>query len=1110
MVYRILQKTIEQESILLNYLTCICEKVRPIIKDAKLQDFTNHDIEHSKRVISKIESLVSMLREPLGPYSSFILLSSAYLHDVGMQYPFSDNVDEIRKNHHIFSAEMIIGSVQKKEKYPDLGVPEAYAPYIALVSKGHRKVNLEVKEYSEPILIYEEKVNLSLLSALLRFADELDIDSRRVNMERLKIETKMPENSRIHWWKHYYVQGCVVENRLVQIQFRFPKNTEGKEFPALIKTYVKKYMEDEYDSLCNNILWPAGVILSFKLLPDIYNMAKESMMPQKLINTLKDTLEEKAPAIRPLNWEQFLSSCRTEVNTEKKDVIGVKFRRDLYVRREIEGEFKKFVKSNKSCFIIRGESGTGKTNLFCQLVEDYMPAIILTLSHLPQTVQEMEKMIVRKIPHLPKLSVNGNFELIDGLVKSQGEQFIIFFDGEYTTKDVTNYKDILYNFLNKHSDHAFKFCITCRGTYGLELDLKDWSQFLYPPFLTFSDDYSLSAKMTNFTEGEFKEARRKYFDSYHIILGGEGLLEEAKEKLKHPMLLSLFSEVRKGYVNGPIPDIRILELCKEYWDKKIAELTEGANENVRKEAVNFIFEVSKYMRGRRTGSIKISEIQKITKDYSSFFKDKILPCVYKQGILIEELRTEGEVTIKKVKFMFEEFKEYLMARKIIDEELEWHKKQDDEILNDLLKLREGAKLFETTYGIIEYIILLAEIEKNNNLHLKMLERLAESGDSRWQRIACLSIPKFNKFDPKMSDLLKTLAHNKDVMVLETTGQTLGALSEIIPEEVFEILSMLVHNSAATVKSISVQSLLRLPSNYTDKIIPFLLEAAGDYRWEVCKELALHLLTVKNNTKAFVPVLKILSANRYYQVREATAEVLKSIGPRILPEAIQLLKNMCKAASHDPALSTVISALATLSNYDKETVLSIFDELSKSPKEDLRKAIVEHVDKVDRYVARKIWDMLSEDPSTMVRMSVWQAMVKNDIIKENDSNALQSILIGRHVYRPGILFTEIKKRDGAIVPFDISKISNAIFKAAKVVAKKEEKEVDPTLSEDLANRVVQHLYEKKGEHTPAVEEVQDVVERILIKHGFSDTAKVYILYRKERDQERKRKKKNSGN
>ncbi|GAJ07866.1 unnamed protein product, partial [marine sediment metagenome] len=254
---------------------------------------------------------------------------------------------------------------------------------------------------------------------------------------------------------------------------------------------------------------------------------------------------------------------------------------------------------------------------------------------------------------------------------------------------------------------------------------------------------------------------------------------------------------------------------RDYWSKKIAKLTKEANKDVHEEALNFIYAVSKYMRERRTSSIEKSEIKQITKNYSSFFKDNILPRVYNEGILIEELRTEEEVTIKKVKFMFEEFKEYLMARKIIDEELDWHKKQDDEILNDLLKLRQGVRYFETTYGIIEYIILLAEIEKKNNLHLKMLERLAESGDSRWQRLACLSIPKFNNLHPKMIDLLGTLAHDKDVSVLETTGQTLGALSKIIPKKVFEILSLLVHNPTATVKSISVQSLLRLPSRYTD-------------------------------------------------------------------------------------------------------------------------------------------------------------------------------------------------------------------------------------------------------------------------------------------------------
>jgi hypothetical protein len=218
--------------------------------------------------------------------------------------------------------------------------------------------------------------------------------------------------------------------------------------------------------------------------------------------------------------------------------------------------------------------------------------------------------------------------------------------------------------------------------------------------------------------------------------------------------------------------------------------------------------------------------------------------------------------------------------------------------------------------------------------------------------------------------------------------------------------------------------------------------------------------------------------------------------------------MCEAAPPEPHLSTVIYALATLSNYDKETVSSIFEELSHSPKEDVRRAIVEHVAKVDRYVARKIWNELVEDPSIMVRMAIWQAMVKTGIIEENDSNAINSILLRKHIYRPGILFTKIKKRDKTIVPFDIGKISNAIFKAAKVVAEKEGKEVDPKLLEDLANRVVHHLYDKEGEHTPTVEEVQDAVERILIKHGFSDTAKAYILYRQKRAEERKRKKKKS--
>jgi anaerobic ribonucleoside-triphosphate reductase len=97
-----------------------------------------------------------------------------------------------------------------------------------------------------------------------------------------------------------------------------------------------------------------------------------------------------------------------------------------------------------------------------------------------------------------------------------------------------------------------------------------------------------------------------------------------------------------------------------------------------------------------------------------------------------------------------------------------------------------------------------------------------------------------------------------------------------------------------------------------------------------------------------------------------------------------------------------------------------------------------------------------------------------------------------------IFQSIKKRDGTIVPFNKSKITNAIYMAAKAIGGD-----DLKLAEKLANEVVLFLYTLKGDKTPEIEEVQDAVEKILIESGHARTAKAYILYRRQREILRKK-------
>ena len=87
---------------------------------------------------------------------------------------------------------------------------------------------------------------------------------------------------------------------------------------------------------------------------------------------------------------------------------------------------------------------------------------------------------------------------------------------------------------------------------------------------------------------------------------------------------------------------------------------------------------------------------------------------------------------------------------------------------------------------------------------------------------------------------------------------------------------------------------------------------------------------------------------------------------------------------------------------------------------------------------------------------------------------------------------VRKRDGRLEPFDQERITTAIWKAAKAVGGK-----DRELAKRLSDQVVAELQKRFGEEgVPTVEEIQDIVEKILIENGHARTAKAYILYRKQ--------------
>lgn len=87
--------------------------------------------------------------------------------------------------------------------------------------------------------------------------------------------------------------------------------------------------------------------------------------------------------------------------------------------------------------------------------------------------------------------------------------------------------------------------------------------------------------------------------------------------------------------------------------------------------------------------------------------------------------------------------------------------------------------------------------------------------------------------------------------------------------------------------------------------------------------------------------------------------------------------------------------------------------------------------------------------------------------------------------------QIIKRDGRIEEFNVDKIRDAIYKAALAVGGD-----NKTLATELAVKVAQQLDNTYKNVAPTIEQIQDMVEKVLIEEQHAETARAYIRYREK--------------
>ena len=90
-----------------------------------------------------------------------------------------------------------------------------------------------------------------------------------------------------------------------------------------------------------------------------------------------------------------------------------------------------------------------------------------------------------------------------------------------------------------------------------------------------------------------------------------------------------------------------------------------------------------------------------------------------------------------------------------------------------------------------------------------------------------------------------------------------------------------------------------------------------------------------------------------------------------------------------------------------------------------------------------------------------------------------------------MITKIRKRDGRLADYDITKIENAIAKAMMAIGDGEIKDV-----KKMAKITELYVTEKFPDAIPSVEDIQDIVESVLMKNGlYTQFRRMILLFRK---------------
>ncbi|MDI9395156.1 MAG: tetratricopeptide repeat protein [Euryarchaeota archaeon] len=369
-----------------------------------VRDFTDHGERHSERLAGFAEKILEV--NPDAKFSEqeiYLLLAGIYLHDIGMQcdivkYPeikkkaeslgaefhedftsqntggYSEKEQkEIRKNHHLLSAAWVDYLYEGKDpvlSHKIKSVPRNLVDDLIDVCKFHSK--LSINDCSDYFNKYS-KCRKKMVAALLRFADELDIDSTRVKIETVMIFSITPENM-VYWWLHNYTNIDFIKSNSIRLTVDLHPEDFEIYGSFLRENYITRFKDKNQPVL--NVLVGQKIPIVIDDSSDVLADTRVEKFPPEITAVLNEIMQKNAfssdskiPAISKNSDSETIQSLHSQPVQSLKDTISnIPYSRNRYFtgREEKLEQIRKALLADNTIAVsqsvaVCGLGGIGKT-----------------------------------------------------------------------------------------------------------------------------------------------------------------------------------------------------------------------------------------------------------------------------------------------------------------------------------------------------------------------------------------------------------------------------------------------------------------------------------------------------------------------------------------------------------------------------------------------------------------------------------------------------------------------------------------------------------------------------------------------------------------------------